>query len=65
MFGAVWSVNQLAYAFDERSGSCLVWDNDLLDLKQLLDGDSNGTNFYLKLAALELNSLGKDNATYH
>ncbi|KAK0600878.1 hypothetical protein LWI29_019096 [Acer saccharum] len=47
----------IAYAFDERIGSCFVWDNDLLDLKKLIQGDSNGRNFYLKLAASELNSL--------
>ncbi|KAL5737876.1 hypothetical protein ACOSP7_030637 [Xanthoceras sorbifolium] len=45
----------IAYAFD--NGSCLVWDKDLFELKQLLDGDSNGKNFFLKLAASELNSL--------
>ncbi|TXG67193.1 hypothetical protein EZV62_008468 [Acer yangbiense] len=47
----------IAYSFDEGTGSCFVWDNDLLDLKQLLEGDDNGKNFYLKLAASELNSL--------
>ncbi|KAK1581340.1 hypothetical protein Q3G72_005124 [Acer saccharum] len=52
--------SRIAYAFDERIGSCFVWDHDLLDLKKLIQGDSNGRNFYLKLAASELNSLGKD-----
>ncbi|KAK4851784.1 hypothetical protein QYF36_018411 [Acer negundo] len=47
----------IAYSFDEGTGSCFVWDNDLIDLKQLLEGDDNGKNFYLKLAASELNSL--------
>ncbi|KAI9186452.1 hypothetical protein LWI28_017371 [Acer negundo] len=50
----------IAYSFDEEAGSCLVWDNDLLDLKQLSEVDANGKNFYLKLASSELNSLGQD-----
>ncbi|KAK1583317.1 hypothetical protein Q3G72_022714 [Acer saccharum] len=31
----------IAYAFDERIGSCFVWDNKLFDLKKLIQGDSN------------------------
>ncbi|KAK4850731.1 hypothetical protein QYF36_009346 [Acer negundo] len=50
----------IAYSFDEEAGSCLVWDNDLLDLKQLSEVDANGKNFYLKLASSELNSLESD-----
>ncbi|KAK4852420.1 hypothetical protein QYF36_023914 [Acer negundo] len=47
----------IAYSFDEGTGSCFVWDNDLLDLKQLLEGDENGKNFYLRLADSEFDSL--------
>ncbi|TXG67197.1 hypothetical protein EZV62_008472 [Acer yangbiense] len=49
--------SRIAYSFDVETGSCLVWDNDLLDLKQLSEDDANGKNFYLKLANSELNSL--------
>ncbi|KAK2639278.1 hypothetical protein Ddye_027073 [Dipteronia dyeriana] len=52
----------IAYSFDEDTGSCSVWDNDLLDLKQLSEG---GKNFYFKLSVSEFDSLGKVNATYH
>ncbi|KAK2639281.1 hypothetical protein Ddye_027076 [Dipteronia dyeriana] len=55
----------IAYSFDEGTGSCSVWDNDLLDLKQLSEGEANGKNFYLKLADSEFDSLGRENATYH
>ncbi|KAK4851742.1 hypothetical protein QYF36_018001 [Acer negundo] len=54
----------IAYAFDEINGSCFVWDNELFDLKKLMQGDINGRNFFLKLAASELNSLGKDFSSY-
>ncbi|KAI9185691.1 hypothetical protein LWI28_009777 [Acer negundo] len=47
----------IAYSFDEGTGSCFVRDNDLLDLKQLLEGDENGKNFYLRLADSEFDSL--------
>ncbi|KAI9186644.1 hypothetical protein LWI28_019410 [Acer negundo] len=50
----------IAYAFNERNGLCFVWDNDLLDLKKLIQGDSNGRNFFLKLSATELNSHESD-----
>ncbi|KAJ9129288.1 hypothetical protein P3X46_033903 [Hevea brasiliensis] len=45
----------IAYALDYDQG-CLVWENELFDLKIPLDGDTNGRDFYLKLAASELST---------
>ena len=42
-----------AYAYDY--GRCTVWSGDLLNLQQLPDSDSGGSDFQLKLAYSELN----------
>ncbi|EEF49099.1 s-receptor kinase, putative [Ricinus communis] len=47
-----------AYAYDNNQ--CSIWIGDLMDLKQLADGDSKGKTLYLRLAASELSS-SKDN----
>lgn len=43
----------IAYAYDSNLG-CLVWYEDLFDLKQLPQNDIDGKSFYLKLASSEL-----------
>ncbi|GMY11934.1 G-type lectin S-receptor-like serine/threonine-protein kinase At4g03230 isoform X4 [Fagus crenata] len=49
-----------AYAYDPKYNrtsvpkSCLVWDDSLLNLKQLSDDDKYGNDFYLKLAPSDL-----------
>eukprot|EP00261_Vitis_vinifera_P031478 XP_019072721.1 PREDICTED: G-type lectin S-receptor-like serine/threonine-protein kinase At2g19130 [Vitis vinifera] len=45
-----------AYSYNVKE--CTVWGGDLLNLQQLSDDDSNGRDFYLKLAASELNGKG-------
>ncbi|XP_054814698.1 G-type lectin S-receptor-like serine/threonine-protein kinase At2g19130 [Prosopis cineraria] len=40
-----------AYAYD--SNGCCIWHDDLLNLQQLSQDDSNGETLYLKLAASE------------
>ncbi|KAG7579706.1 PAN/Apple domain [Arabidopsis thaliana x Arabidopsis arenosa] len=53
-----------AYAHDEVSNKCLVWDKDVLNLQQLEDDNSEGTTFYLRLAASDIpnGSSGKSNS---
>ncbi|CAE5989629.1 unnamed protein product [Arabidopsis arenosa] len=43
-----------AYAHDEGSSKCLVWDKDVLNLQQLEDDNSEGNTFYLRLAASDI-----------
>ncbi|KAJ8628412.1 hypothetical protein MRB53_021719 [Persea americana] len=40
-----------AYAYDS---SCSVWNGDLINLKQMSDGDVGGGDLYLRLAAIDL-----------
>ncbi|XVF70459.1 hypothetical protein PTKIN_Ptkin11bG0163300 [Pterospermum kingtungense] len=47
----------IAYAYDHKRG-CLVWNSDFFDLKQLSEKSIYGKDFYLKLAASELVTLG-------
>lgn len=47
-----------AYAFD--SNECSIWHGNLLNLKQLLQGDSSGKTIYIRLAASELKSSKKN-----
>ena len=53
----------LAYAYDPKRNrtsvtkSCLVWDDSLLNLKQLSE---DGNDFYLKLAPSDLVTIGKN-----
>ena len=55
-----------AYAYDEKYNgtvtkfSCLVWNDSLLNLKQLSDDDKYGNDFYLKLAPSDLVTIGKN-----
>ncbi|KAJ9671797.1 hypothetical protein PVL29_025487 [Vitis rotundifolia] len=42
-------------AYSYHMEKCTVWGGDLLNLQQLSDDNSNGQDFYLKLAASELN----------
>ncbi|MBA0792134.1 hypothetical protein Gohar_016657, partial [Gossypium harknessii] len=49
----------ITYAYDSNLG-CLVWYEDLLDLKQLPQNDIDGKSFYLKLASSELIKKGED-----
>ena len=56
----------LAYAYDPKRNrtsvtkSCLVWDDSLLNLKQLSDDDKYGNDFYLELALSDLVPIGKN-----
>ncbi|KAF2285915.1 hypothetical protein GH714_008933 [Hevea brasiliensis] len=52
---SVGNCSWIAYAWDYEQ-ECLVWENELFDLKIPLDGDTNGRDFYLKLAASELST---------
>jgi len=45
-----------AYAYDS---SCSVWNDDLINLKQLSVGDVGGGDLYLRLAAIDLQDSGK------
>lgn len=45
-------------AYSYYMEKCTVWGGDLLNLQQLSDDNSNGQDFYLKLAASELNGKG-------
>ena len=45
-----------AYAY--YGDKCIVWGGDLLNSQQLSDDNSNGQDFYLKLAVSELNGKG-------
>uniref|UniRef100_F6H291 non-specific serine/threonine protein kinase n=1 Tax=Vitis vinifera TaxID=29760 RepID=F6H291_VITVI len=45
-----------AYAYDRET--CTVWSGDLLNLRQPSHYNSSGQDFYLKLAASELNGKG-------
>ena len=45
-----------AYAYDRKT--CTVWGGYLQNVQQLSDYDSGGQDFYLKLAASELNGRG-------
>ena len=45
-------------AYSYNTENCTVWGGDLLNLQQLSDDDSSGGDFYLKLAASELNGKG-------
>ncbi|KAG5551166.1 hypothetical protein RHGRI_009557 [Rhododendron griersonianum] len=49
-----------AYTYDSSNG-CSIWREELLNVKQLKDDDANGRDFFLKLAASEFLSEGKDN----
>ncbi|KAJ8628405.1 hypothetical protein MRB53_021712 [Persea americana] len=40
-----------AYAYDS---SCSVWNGDLINMKQMSDGDVGGGDLYLRLAAIDL-----------
>ena len=52
-----------AYAYDQKYNRnvselpCLVWDDSLLNLKQLSE---KGNDFYLKLAPSDLVTIGKN-----
>ncbi|KAG5551163.1 hypothetical protein RHGRI_009554 [Rhododendron griersonianum] len=48
-----------AYTYDSSNG-CSIWREELLNVKQLKDDDANGRDFFLKLAASEFLSEGKD-----
>ncbi|CBI35387.3 unnamed protein product, partial [Vitis vinifera] len=45
-------------AYSYYMEKCTVWGGDLLNLQQLSDDNSNGQDFYLKLAASELSGKG-------
>ncbi|XP_024021009.1 G-type lectin S-receptor-like serine/threonine-protein kinase At2g19130 [Morus notabilis] len=47
-----------ACAYDDNG--CSIWIGDLLNLKQLAPGDSSGRTIYIKLAASEFQSGGKN-----
>ncbi|XP_050207991.1 G-type lectin S-receptor-like serine/threonine-protein kinase At2g19130 [Mercurialis annua] len=49
-----------AYAYDNNL-QCKIWTGELMDLKQLADGDSNGETLYLRLAATEFSSSKNNN----
>lgn len=50
-----------AYAFDNTD--CSMWTGDLVNVKQLLPGESNGKSLYLRLAASEF-AERKDNKKF-
>ncbi|KAF2292121.1 hypothetical protein GH714_013258 [Hevea brasiliensis] len=45
-----------AYAFDNSNSNCSIWIGDLLNLRQLADGDPSGKTLYVRLAASEFSS---------
>ncbi|XP_058071225.1 G-type lectin S-receptor-like serine/threonine-protein kinase At2g19130 [Magnolia sinica] len=49
-----------AYAFESR---CLIWNGELLNLKQLSDGNSEGQTLHLRLAASEMKISDRSKGT--
>ena len=48
-----------AYTYENEH--CKIWNGDLLSVEQLSDEDTSGSHFYLKVAASELHTGGKNN----
>ncbi|KAF7112212.1 hypothetical protein RHSIM_RhsimUnG0256700 [Rhododendron simsii] len=46
-------------AYTYSVSGCSIWGNELLNVVQLMDGDPEGKDFYLRLAASEFPSQGK------
>ncbi|WZZ12920.1 hypothetical protein YC2023_106009 [Brassica napus] len=44
----------MAYAHEETSNRCLMWSNDVLNLQQLEEDNSEGSMFYLRLSASDM-----------
>ncbi|XVF70458.1 hypothetical protein PTKIN_Ptkin11bG0163200 [Pterospermum kingtungense] len=49
--------NCTAYAYN-RSGHCLIWNGDIIDLQQLSAKDPNGQTIFIRLAASEFDTGG-------
>ncbi|XP_030484528.1 G-type lectin S-receptor-like serine/threonine-protein kinase At2g19130 [Cannabis sativa] len=52
----------IAYAYDNKV--CSIWTRDLLNLKQLSPGDTNGRTLYIRLAASEFPSPKKNKGKF-
>ncbi|KAF4382570.1 hypothetical protein F8388_015398 [Cannabis sativa] len=52
----------IAYAYDNKG--CSIWTRDLLNLKQLSPGDTNGRTLYIRLAASEFPSPKKNKGKF-
>ncbi|GLT37912.1 hypothetical protein SLA2020_121950 [Shorea laevis] len=48
--------NRSCVAYSYFGGNCTVWGKDLMNMAKLLDNDTFGRDFYLKLAAAELDT---------
>ncbi|KAG1355280.1 putative G-type lectin S-receptor-like serine/threonine-protein kinase [Cocos nucifera] len=53
-----------AYAYT-YSGGCFLWNGKLQNLRQLYDGDGASITLYLRLAASELMTSGRNNKTVY
>ncbi|XP_040382257.1 G-type lectin S-receptor-like serine/threonine-protein kinase At2g19130 [Oryza brachyantha] len=51
-----------AYAYQRE---CIVWNSELWDLKQLSDGNIDGIDIYVRLAASDLQGQDNENKIHH